>query len=260
MIDKKRFSEAIATVSNDSGIGTLGEKTLHAVVKRYIEPNENSREVKVGRLVADIYNSDGITEIQTRNYVALRKKLPKLLDTAPVTVVLPLPATKWVAWIDPETGETSKRRKSPKNGKPHDGLYELSKIKEWLTDPRLTISILMIDMEEYRNLDGWGNGGKRGSTRNERIPLELVEEYRLCSSEDYRMFVPESLAKSFTLKEFEKAIKQSHKRASGALYLLRELGIIELIGKSGRENLYQLTNFSISPSNTSIAQNPVKAE
>ena len=260
-MDKERFLNSIAAVSTDSGIGTLGEKTLHSVIKRYIEPNPECREVKVvGRIVADIYNSDGITEIQTRNYFALRKKLPKLLEIAPVTIVLPLPATKWVSWIDPETGDVSKRRKSPKSGRPHDGLYELSKIKDFLSDERLSILILMIDMDEYRNLDGWGNGGKRGSTRNERIPLELVTEYRLSSPEDYRMFVPEWLPSTFTLKNFEKAIKQSHTRATAALYLLRELGIVSLVGKSGRENLYQLTNFSISPSNTSIEQNPASAE
>jgi len=260
-MNKEKFLQAIAAVSNDSGIGTLGEKTLHSVIKRYIEPNGGNREVNViGRIVADIYNSDGITEVQTRNYAALRKKLPKLLEIAPVTVVLPLPSTKWVSWIDPETGETSKRRKSPKSGRPHDGLFELYKIKEWLAEERLTILILMIDMEEYRNLDGWGNGGKRGSTRNERIPLELVEEYRLTSPDDYRIFIPEDLSDTFTLKEFEKHIKQSHKRASYSLYLLRELGIVTLVGKSGRENLYQLTSFSISPSKTSIEQNPAKAE
>ena len=131
-MDKERFLNSIAAVSTDSGIGTLGEKTLHSVIKRYIEPNPECREVKVvGRIVADIYNSDGITEIQTRNYFALRKKLPKLLEIAHVTVVLPLPATKWVSWIDPETGDVSKRRKSPKSGRPHDGLYELSKIKDF---------------------------------------------------------------------------------------------------------------------------------
>jgi len=259
-MNKENFLRAISLVSDDCGIGTLGEKTLHAVIKRYIEPNGDFREVKVGRLVVDIYNSNGITEIQTRNYLALKKKLPKLLEIAPVTVILPLPATKWVSWIDTETGEASKLRKSPKNGRPHDGLYELSKIKEWLSDTRLTVIIMMIDMVEYRNLDGWGKGGKRGSTRNERIPLALTDEYCLASPDDYRIFIPDGLGDPFTLKAFEKAIKQSHRRASAALYLLRELRIVDLVGKKGRENLYRVTNFSITPSNTSIEQNPATAE
>ena len=33
----------------DQGVGTLGEKTLHAVLKRMIEPDMSRHEVKLGR-------------------------------------------------------------------------------------------------------------------------------------------------------------------------------------------------------------------
>ncbi len=255
-MDKEKFIKSINETSNDSGIGTLGEKTLHSVIKRYLQPNEEYREVRIGRLVADIYDGDTVTEIQTRNFLALKKKLPRLLEVAPVRIVLPLPYVKWVCWIDRETGEVSKKRKSPKCGRPHDGLYEMSKIKEFLADERISLTVLMINMEEYRNLDGWGNGGKRGSSRHERIPLELVEEYNFSSHEDYKLFIPDGLNEKFTLKEFEKASKLNHNRAVGGLNILRSLGIVDSVGKRGRENLYQLTSPAITKSNKSIVQNP----
>ena len=256
-MDKERFKKAITETSNDSGVGTLGEKTLHSVIKRYLQPNEVYREVNIiGRLVADIYDGEAITEIQTRNFLALKKKLPRLIEVAPVRIVLPLPYLKWVYWIDNETGEISKKRKSPKCGRPHDGLYEMSKIKEFLADGRISLTVLMINMEEYRNLDGWANGGKRGSSRHERIPTELVEEYNFSSPEDYLFFVPDGLNEEFTLKEFEKASKLNHNRARGGLDILRSLGIVTTVGKRGRENLYQVATSPITKSNTSIVQNP----
>ncbi len=239
--DKAAFMAAAEVVTHDGGIGTLGEKTLHAVIKRYLEPNEAHREVKIESSVADIYNDNGIIEIQTRSYEKLRRKLPTLLDTAPVTVVLPLPHKKTVTWVDPKTGESTEPRKSPKTGRPHDGLRELAKIRDFLGDPRLTIRIMLIDMEEYRNLDGWGNGGKRGSSRKERIPTGLVAEYILKNREDYAIFLPDTLPNEFTLKDYIKAVKLNVQRATAGLNILRELDLVRLIGKRGRENLYEIT-------------------
>ncbi len=240
--DKERaaFRVAAEAVTHDTGIGTLGEKTLHAVIKQYLEPNEKYREVKVESSVADIFNEQGIIEIQTRSYEKLRKKLTALLDTAPVTVVLPLPHKKTVTWVDPKTGESTVPRKSPKTGRPHDGLRELAKIRDFLANPRLTVRIMLIDMEEYRNLDGWGKGGKRGSSRKERIPTELVAEYILHDREDYKIFLPE-LPDEFTLKEYTKAAKLNVQRATAGLNILRELDVVRHIGKRGRENLYEIT-------------------
>lgn len=260
--EKALFRASIDAVTKDNGIGTLNEKTLHAVIKQYIEPNESFREVKigVGRTVADIFNDSGIVEIQTRSYEKLIKKLPRLFDIAPVTVVLPLPHIKTVSWIDTESGETTKKRKSPKTGRAYDGLYELSKIKKLLSDDRLCIRIMLIDMDEYRKLDGWGDGGKRGSSRHDRIPTELYCEYILRSKEDYMIFVPELLPKEFTLKDYMKSAKLKQRYGSAGIYILRELGIVSLIGKKGRENLYQLSNPPINASSPSITQNPASEE
>ena len=89
--DKERFSEACRALSgvvpSRNGIGVLSEKTLHSVIKRFIEPNEALQEVKVGNHYADIKNDDGIFEVQTRSFNKLRAKLTSYLETEKVTVV-----------------------------------------------------------------------------------------------------------------------------------------------------------------------------
>ena len=78
-LDKQRFHQALEKTLNGEitrdSIGTLGEKTTHAVLKAYFEPFEDSREVRIGRYVADIAGENGIIEIQTRQFNRLLKKL-----------------------------------------------------------------------------------------------------------------------------------------------------------------------------------------
>ena len=38
------------------GIGTLSEKTVHAVLKNYLQPDEDHHEIPIEGYVADIYN------------------------------------------------------------------------------------------------------------------------------------------------------------------------------------------------------------
>ena len=258
--EKLLFLKSVEAVTHDEGIGTLNEKTLHAVIKHYIEPDAKKREVKVGSSVVDIFNENGITEIQTRCYEKLIKKLPRLLETAKTTIVFPLPHKKTVSWIDKESGELSSKRKSPKTGRFYDSLYEISKIKKFISDGRLSIRIMLIDMDEYRNLDGWGNGGKRGSSRAERIPTELFAEHTLSCADDYKIFVPETLSELFTLKEYMKEARLRQHYGAAGIYILREFGLVSLVGKKGRENLYQLNSISTSESSPSIKQNPASAE
>lgn len=63
---------------------------------------------------ADIYNEHGIIEIQTRQLNKLRDKLSVFLNEYQVRVVYPMPYEKYLSWIEPETGDITSRRKSPK--------------------------------------------------------------------------------------------------------------------------------------------------
>ena len=73
------------------GIGTLSEKTVHAVLKRYYAPDEDMHEIPIENYVADIYTGTEIIEIQTRQFNRMREKLDAFLRLYPVTIVYPIP-------------------------------------------------------------------------------------------------------------------------------------------------------------------------
>ena len=92
------------------GIGTLSEKTVHAVMKNYYAPDTDMHEIPIENFVADIFTGQEIIEIQTRAFYKMRRKLDAFLPLYPVTIVYPIPHIKWLSWIDEETGETSPKR------------------------------------------------------------------------------------------------------------------------------------------------------
>lgn len=220
------------------GIGTLMEKTVHSVLKNYYETDEQNQEIKIDGFVADICNGHEIIEIQTRSFDRLRRKLPVFLEHYPVTIVYPVPYIKIIRWVNPTTGEITTPRKSPKKGSPYDIFPELYKIKNLLTRPNLRLKIVMLNMEEYRFLDGWSQDKKKGSTRCDRIPTDLIAEVNITKTNDYNLLIPQSLGIEFTSADYKKASGLSKKAASTAVHILNYVGSIEKIGKKGRAYLY----------------------
>lgn len=244
-MDRQAFlnicDEVIGQQQGLNGIGTLGEKTVHSVLKNYYSPDPLSHEIKVGGFVADICTGKEIIEIQTRNFNKLRRKLATFLTFAPVTIVYPIHNIKWLRWVNPQTGEISPPRKSPKLGSPYSIFPELYWIKDYLLNPNLKLLIVLMDLEEYRFLDGWSQDKKRGSTRCDRIPVELVKEIAIRNLKDYEKLIPSALDHEFTSKDFKKASGLSLSNAQTALNILHHVGAVDRIGKSGRAYLYQRT-------------------
>ena len=240
--DKERFSEACRALCGEvpsrNRIGVLSEKTLHSVIKRFIEPNEALQEVKVGGYYADIKNDDGIFEVQTRSFNRLRGKLTSYLETERVTIVYPIPATKRLIWIDAQTGELTSPRKSPKRGNYFDAFPELYKLDMLIANESLRVLLLLIDMDEYRYLNGWSVDGKKGSTRHERCPIALVDSLLLATKEDYEGLLPSDLCSPFTSKEFASAARIRTRIAQIVLTVLSKRGTVQCVGKGGRLNLY----------------------
>ncbi len=245
-MDIERYFNALSRVLNDehkrAGIGTYGEKTIHSVLKCYFEPFEDNHEQKIGGFVADIVGESGIIEIQTAGFDRLRKKLAAFLEVSEVTVVYPIPLNKWLIPIEPESGIVGKRRKSPKKGSPYDIFPELYKIKPFIKSERLKFSIVMLDVEEYRQppeKTGLKRGRKKGFTRYDRIPVALCEEIHLDTLDDWLYFIPDSLPDSYTSGNFAEKSGITKKDASLVLNILTEKGICERIGKSGNSYLYR---------------------
>lgn len=247
MPDKKAFEAAkrkvIGIDRQRLGIGTLAEKSLHAILKNYYEPNEDRQEIPIENYVADIFADGEIIEIQTRQFDKMRGKLAAFLPLYPVTIVYPIPHEKWLIWIDEESGSLSKKRKSPRKGNPYLVFPELYKIKAYLKDPNLRLRLVLLDVEEYKLLNGWSKDRKKGASRYDRIPTELVREIALDCPQDFLQFVPFELEGAFTSKEFAAAARIPLSLAQTVLNILYHVEAVARVGKRGRLYLYEAKEY-----------------
>lgn len=229
-----------AVSDREKVIGRLAEGALHAYLKSYIEPDESYHEQKILGFWADVARGDEIFEIQTRQFGNLRRKLEAFLPEHRVTVIYPIAETKHLCWIDPDTGETTEPRLSPKKGKPHELLAELYYIRDMLLHPNLTFKIIMLELTEWKSLCGWSADRKRGAWRVERVPGAITREITLSRREDFASLLPPELPETFTAAELAKAYRLKGRRASYTLGALTSLGIIERVGERGRAYLYSV--------------------
>ncbi len=230
--------EEMAGERRRDGIGTLGEKTQHAVLKRVFGPEEACREVRVGPYVADVFGPEGIVEIQTRGFDRLREKLAYFLQAAPVTVVYPVAQVKWLVKVQ-EDGTLAPRRRSPKKPGPCEILPELYRIKPLLGQEGLQFCVLLLEVEEYRLERPEMKVGRKRTTCYERMPVSLLGTVWLRRAEDFARLLPEGLPEEFTAQEFAKVAKLSLGKARAGLNVMRAVGAVELAGKKGRAYLYK---------------------
>lgn len=242
-MDAKRFEEirnaAAGSARERRGIGTYKEKTLHAILKDYYAPDKSMQEISVEGYVADIYTGEEIIEIQTANLNKMRAKLDCFLAGYPVTVVYPIARIKYLSWIDEETGECSKPRKSPVRGSVYRAFVELYKIKGSLTSENLRLCFPLLEVEEYRLLNGWSRDRKKGSCRYDRVPLALLDEIRLEKPQDYLQLIPRDLPEPFTAAEFAKAVGEKKHIAGIVLHVLNYLKVLERCENRGRCYTYR---------------------
>lgn len=239
-MDEHSFAAACRAVQEmgrvEQGVGTLGEKTLHAVLKRMIEPDLSRHEVKLGRYTADVLNEHGVFEVQTRNLHKLKPKLTALLPYWPVTVVVPVVETKWLLMMDPETGELKERRKSPKRGRAAAVLPDLAYLKPLLKDQNLSFLLVRLEGEELRkpSQSRW-----RPATPLEFAPTRFLGTVRLQTAADYAALLPPDLPETFTARELSKALGLPAGQGSAAANVLAFMGAIRRTGTKGRAYLYE---------------------
>lgn len=242
LMDKQRFAAACESVRagiKDSGIGTLSEKSIHSVLKKYYEPQNCNHEVKVGNYIADIVGENGIIEVQTHSLFRLQKKLDVFLDYCPVTVVHPVIKERRIKWLD-ENGVLIRQRKSPLKQNIYDALFELYGIKYALDNPNMTVIIPVINAEDLRIRK---SRTKSVYAKADKIPVSIEEELVLSCADDWRVFVPCGLEEVFTSKEFAAATGIHPKTAWYCLNILNYLGIAKKDGKRQNSILYRIRDF-----------------
>ncbi|MCD7835298.1 MAG: hypothetical protein LUG83_01280 [Lachnospiraceae bacterium] len=117
---------------------------------------------------------------------------------------------------------------------------ELYKIKSFLKEPNLSFRIIMMDMDEYKLLDGWGKNKHNNSSKYDRIPTALADEIEIDCLMDYMQFVPYELPEQFTAKQFAKAAHIQTSLASVTLNILYYIGTVSRVGKNGNSYIYEV--------------------
>lgn len=244
--EKVRFDRTVYEVLRDereagTSIGTYKEKRMHVTLKRFVEPDMSKHEIKVGPYVADILRGDEIVEIQTGSFYPMKEKIAYYLENTDyrVTVVKPLPYIKWCVWIDPSSGEMSKRKKSPLKTEAKHIMRDWLFLGDFLGNERLTIRFLLLETEEFRFLDGWSRDKKRGSSRYELMPLSLIDDDTYSVKDDYKKILPDTLGESFDAAEYGKAMKiRSTFTYYAGIKILCLVGLLRKGEKKGRSYIY----------------------
>jgi hypothetical protein len=232
-----RFASALQAEKTHSSVGTLNEKATHAALKYYFSTDPD-REAKIGSYIADAAGENGIYEIQTAGWNALRSKLDVFLEASHVTVVYPFEQRVHNIYIHENTGELLK--KSPvRNNKSMTGFFlELYRIKAFLTHPNLTVCLTGLEIEKVHLCK---SADKLRERRQKKVkkPLALLTEVHLNSKEDYRRFLPDELPETFTKVQFQKLVKNSD--ASIILGVLEYLLVVQKVGKKGNAFIYAVS-------------------
>lgn len=242
--ERARFARLCADAAlsrrseGDGGFGTLAEKRMHAVIKRYLCPNEDFHEVGMAdaRFIADVRIGNEIFEVQSGAFYPMKKKIAYYLERTDctVTVVHPITVNKRVTEIDPATGEILSSKRSPKHERASDLLAELYPLIAHLPHERLKFRLLLIEAEEFRLAGARRHRGKWVSARYERMPKALLDVMDFTSPEDFRVFLPPELPEIFTVKDFSCATHIRGRNAYSAVHVLEALGVITPTEPIGR--------------------------
>lgn len=234
---EKARGEVVYAAKQYAGFGTYGEKSVHAVLKRYIEPNTDLHEVGVCGSIADICRENEIYEIQTRSLNRLKPKLEKFLPLYDVCVVYPVIAEKTLYTLDIQTHAVLRKRKSPLKGSIYDFLPQIYSLREFLGNERLSFKIITLTASEYRLPAA---KGRRKAEKLDTVPDELISEMNLRGAADFIKLIPPTLDDEFGSADYAKAAGISRRDASLALNVLAGCGIIEKIHKKGRAFIYRI--------------------
>jgi hypothetical protein len=224
---------------NVAGFGN--ESSLHSAVKAWIAQTRDRFEVEVDGFVVDIVRGDLLIEVQTRNFSAVREKLRSLVKNRHVRLVYPIAERKWIIRVDRTNGNKLNRRLSPKKGRLIDLFDELVRVPWLVKEENFELNVLMIEEEEVRCNDGRGSWRRRGVSIKDHHLKEVVDSVLFKHAENFLRFLPADLAQPFTNRQLAERLGISLRLARRMTYSLREMGALQVTGKTGRALLFRVS-------------------
>ncbi len=256
VIDVMSEAATLDGTEYDGGIGTLGEKQMHAAIKRFICSDTQYHEIKLDtakkdgeekttkrrRFVADILKDGNVYEIQTGRLLPLRDKISWILENTDhnVTVIHPIAESKWVNVLN-NKNDIEKRYRSPVKGRIYDIAPELYAIKDFVRSPRFSLVLLMMEAEQYIKNTARSSLYRPRYKKYELIPINLISAVVFYKTDSYKSLIPDTLDGEFSVKQFSKETRIQGMDAYSAVHSLCDIGLLEECGKIGKATAYKKT-------------------
>lgn len=217
------------------------ETSLHRQLKdRYATPG-SLVEQRLGRYRIDVVQPDRLVEVQVASLTAIRDKIADLLKKHRVLVVKPIVVRKHLVKLGRAGGKIVSRRLSPKKQTLLDIFDELVHFTRVFPHRRLTLEVVLIEIEELR----FPGHGRR---RRWRVNDHQVEDQRLLdvlgvhefrTAADLCRLLPATLPRPFHTGHLAEGLGVERWIAQRMAYCLREMGAVQSVGKLRGAWLYE---------------------
>lgn len=217
------------------------ETTLHQQLKAMYAGDEGETEVRLGKYRIDAVVSGELVEIQHGGLGAIRDKIRTLVDNHSVRVVKPIVASKVLVKRKKQGGAIVSRRRSPKRGSLLDIFDDLVHFTNVFPHRRLTLEVLLVDIEEYRYP---GHGRRRrwrkdDHQREDQHLVDVQETYTFRTARDLWRLAPAGLPRPFHTGHLADALGVDRWIAQRMAYCFREMAAVRQVGKQGNALLYE---------------------
>lgn len=217
------------------------ETSLHRELKSFYAGPDARFEVPWGKYRVDVVDGERLIEIQHGSLGAIRDKVRELLVAHEVVVVKPIIATKTLLRQSERGGEVLKKRRSPKRGQLIDIFDDLIRFTRVFPHRRLTLDVLLVDVDEYRYP---GHGRRRRWRENDH---QIEDQKLVCVHEKHRFRTAADLVgllncrlpKPFDTGDLAKSMKIARWRAQRIAYCLDRMGGVAQVGKRGNARLFE---------------------
>jgi hypothetical protein len=219
------------------------ETSLHRQLKALYAGDDGRQEVVCEGYRIDAVRNGELIEIQHGSLAAIRDKIRRLLTRHRVRIVKPIVANKLLVKLDQCGGVEVDRRRSPKRGVLLDVFDELVYFTRVFPHERLTLEVVLVDIEEQR----YPGRGKRRRRRREgsefqvedQLLVGVAESHSFVTAADLWRMLPRRLPREFHTAHLAQRLKTPRWTAQRIAYCLREMGAVEVIGKRGNAMVYQ---------------------
>ena len=221
-----------------SAIGGLNETHLHEQLKHLYAGVGGRTEQDVDGFIVDVVRDEEIVEIQTRGLGRLRRKIETLGEHRRIRIVHPIAIETLITRLS-AGGEITSSRRSPRHGRVEEVFREVASIADLLPHRHVVIEAALVRVVETRIDDGQGSWRRRGVSIVARQLGAVVAVHELCGADDYLALLPNGLNTRFSNTDLMRTGNLRYRDAQPMTSSLRKMGLLRVVGASGRERVYE---------------------